>query len=157
MAYAVIAEWEGREREHNPRSADWYWVVGIVSGACAVAAIIFGNYLFAIVIIMAAVALALHATIEPPVHRFRLVEQGLVIGEDLYPFSSMTSFAILEDVDGEMEPILSIKTDSWVAPHLEVPLEGVDADLVYDRFLGAVEEDEHHPILSDVVAAWLGF
>ena len=157
MSQNVIAEWEGKEYEHNPKSADWYWVVGIAAVALAIASILFGNYLLALLIIFAAVAIALHAAKVPPVHRFRLVETGLMIGDDHHPFETMTSFSVLEDIAGELPPLLSLKTASWHSPHLMIPLEGVDADLVYAYLLHHVDESEHKHTINDLVAAWLGF
>lgn len=157
MARAPIFEWQGREYEHNPRSADWYWAVGIVAVAGVIAAILFGNYLFALVIITGAIALALHAAKDPLVHTFKITEQGLVIGDDLHPFESMLSFSVLEDIEGEFPPLLSIKTTSWLSPHLEIPLENVDADAIYAYLLAHVDEDAHRHSFSHVVAKWLGF
>lgn len=157
MARAVLFEWEGREYEHNPRGADWYWVVGIIAAAAAVAAALFGNYLLALLVIVGAASIALHAMKHPPLHHFRLYENGLTIGSDFHPFEKMLSFSLLEDPEGELPPQLSVKTKGWISPHLVIPLEEADADAVYAIFLEHVEEEEHHHSLSDLVAAWLGF
>ena len=157
MLRDALFEWEGREYEHSPKSADWYWALGIIAAAAAIASILFSNYLLAFLVVAAASAIALHAAKEPPLHRFRLVEQGLVIGEEVHPFERMISFSVLEDVDGELPPLLSIKTETWFSPHLVIPLAGVDADEVYAYFLQHVDEGEHRHTLSDLVAAWLGF
>ena len=123
----------------------------------AIAATLFGNYLLALLIVIAAAALALHGAKEPPIHRFQLVEQGIVIGEELHPFERMASFSVLEDVEGALPPMLSVKTENWLSPHLIIPLEGVDADAIYSYFLKNVDEEEHHHTLIDLVAGWLGF
>lgn len=157
MPRVALLEWEGREYDHNPKSADWYWALGIIAVAGTVAAALFGNYLLALLIVIAAAALALHAAKHPPLHRFQLVEQGIIIGDELHPFERMTSFSVLEDVEGEFPPMISIKTESWLSPHLIIPLEGVDADAVYAYFLQHVDEGEHAHTFSDLVAAWLGF
>jgi hypothetical protein len=157
MARTALLEWEGREYDHNPKSTDWYWVLGIVAAACTIASILFGNYLLAALVVIAAAALALHASKQPPLHRFRLIEEGIVIGDDLHPFERMISFSVLEDVKEEYPPMLSIKTHSWLSPHLIIPLEGVDADVIYAYFLNHVNEGEHPHTLVDLVAAWLGF
>lgn len=157
MPRNVVLEWEGREYDHNPKSADWYWVVGIIAVAGTVAAILFGSYLLALLIVIGAVALALHAAKTPPLHRFRLLEQGLAVGDELHPFERMLSFSVLEDVEGTLPPLLSIKTESWLSPHLVIPLSGVDADAVYSFFLQRVDEGEHQHTFTDLVAAWLGF
>ncbi|MBI4088587.1 hypothetical protein HY415_00640 [Candidatus Kaiserbacteria bacterium] len=157
MPRDALLEWEGREYDHNPKSADWYWALGIIAVAAVLAAILFGNYLLAVLFIIAAAALALHAAKEPPLHRFRLVEQGIFIGDELHPFERMISFSVLEDIEGELPPMISIKTESWLSPHLIIPLQGVDADAIYAYFLQHVDEDEHHHTFVDLVAAWLRF
>ena len=157
MARDAIAEWEGREYDHNPKSADWYWALGIIAVASTVASVLFGNYLLAVLIVIAAAAFALHAAKEPPLHRFRLIEKGIMVGDDLHEFEKMISFSVLEDVKGELPPMLSIKTESWLSPHLIIPLNEVDVDVVYDYFLQHVNEEEHKHTFVDLVAAWLGF
>ncbi|MFA5744673.1 MAG: hypothetical protein WC887_00415 [Candidatus Paceibacterota bacterium] len=157
MSRDVLLEWEGKEYDHNPKSADWYWALGIIAAATAIASILFSNYLLSFLIIVAAATIALHAAKQPPLHRFRLVEQGLVIGDEMHPFEKMISFSVLEDIEDELPPLLSIKTETWFSPHLVIPLEGVDADFVYSYFLQHVYEGEHTHTLSDLVAAWLGF
>jgi hypothetical protein len=157
MPRAAILEWEGREYDHNPKSTDWYWALGIITVAGTIAAILFGNYLLAILVIIAATSLALHAAKQPPLHRFRLVEEGVVIGDELHRFSRMISFSVLEDIEGEQPPMISIKTENWLSPHLIIPLAGVDADMVYAYFLHHVDEEAHEHTFSDLVAAWLGF
>ena len=157
MAQHAAFEWEGVEYEHRERGADWYWALGVVAIAGIVASILFANYLLALVIVAAAVALGLHAAKKPPVHQFRITEEGLEIGHEMHPYSRMRSFAILEYIEGDRPPVLSIKTEHWLAPHLLIPLNDIDADALYDYLLDRVDEGEHPPTIADVVAGWLGF
>ncbi|HUX81007.1 MAG TPA: hypothetical protein VMV38_01645 [Candidatus Paceibacterota bacterium] len=157
MATNVIMEWEGYEYDHSPKSADWYWALGIIAVAATIVAILFASPLLALLIITATIVIALHATKRPPLHHFRLVDTGLMIGDDFHPYERMTSFSVLEDIEGELPPMLSIKTESWHSPHLVIPLAGTDADLLYAHFLDNVDEGEHHHSFTDLVAAWLGF
>jgi hypothetical protein len=158
MARAAIFEWEGREYEYSPKSADWYWALGIIAAALTLAAILFGQVLLAILILAAATAIGLHAAKEPPVHTFRLLDDGLAIGSDLYPFGRMRSFSMLEHIEGAEPPLLSIKTENWFTPHLVIPLTAeLDADALYAYLLERVEEAEHPHSIVDLVAAWMGF
>ncbi len=157
MARPPIFTWEGREYDHEPKSAEWYITLGIIAAAGAVAALLFADYLLVVVILVAAAALALHAAKAPPIHRFQLVSDGLVIGEEFHPYTGMESFSILEDPEDELPPLLSIKTRSWLSPHLVLPLEDVDAEAIYLHFLERIPEDAHHHTFPDLVAAWLGF
>jgi uncharacterized membrane protein YoaT (DUF817 family) len=153
----AIFEWHGQEYEHNLKSADWYWAVGIIATALVIAAVLFGNYLLAALVVIATVALALHAARHPPLHRFAIVDQGLMIDNDLHPYEHMHSFAVFEYIEGNRPPVLSIKTASWFSPHLVIPLNEVDADALYEHLLAHVDEGEHQHSLTDLVAAWLGF
>lgn len=157
MASNVILEWQGYEYDHRPKSTDWYWALGIIAAAGTIAAFLFGSMLLAFLIIIAAVTIALRATKKPSLHTFRLVSTGIMIGDDLHPFERMTSFSVLEDIEGVFPPILSIKTESWHSPHLVIPLADVDADAVYAYLLHQVDEGDHPHTFSDLVAAWLGF
>ena len=157
MARTPLYEWEGYEYEHNPKSGDWYWALGIIAVAAAIASLLFGNYLLTVLIVVAAAAIALHAAKPPPLHSFRLNHDGLYIGDEFHPFKHMTSFSVLEDVEGELPPLLSVKTSHWLSPHLEIPLEHVDVDGVYECFLHNVEEGEHTPTLVHMIGSWLGF
>jgi len=157
MPRDALLSWEGREYDHNPKDSDWYWALGILAVAATIASALFGNFLLALLILIAAFSLALHAAKKPPLHQFRLVEQGIFVGEELHPFGRMLSFSVLEDVEGEYPPMLSIKTANWLTPHLIIPLEHVDVDIVYTYFLNHVTEDDHRHTFTDLVAAWLGF
>lgn len=157
MPRTVLFEWQGREYDPNPKSTDWYWALGIIAIAGAIASALFSNYLFALLIVLAAVVIALHGAKHPPLHTFRLTEQGVLIGEEMHFFETMRSFSVLEDVEGTLPALLSIKTESWLTPHLLIPLDGVNADAVYAFFSQKVNEEEHRHNLVDVVAMWLGF
>ena len=54
MPRDALLEWEGREYDHNPKSADWYWALGIIATAGTIAPVLFGDYLLAILVIVAA-------------------------------------------------------------------------------------------------------
>ena len=44
--------WKTIEHNHQEKSSDWYWILGIIAIATAVLSIYFGNILFAIVILL---------------------------------------------------------------------------------------------------------
>ena len=156
MKREVLFSWEGKESEREEKSPDWYWTIGILSVALIIASLLFGNILLSILIAVATGTIILHALKHPPTHRFELTREGLFIGNDFHPFERMTSFSVLEDIEGTSPPLLSVKTESVFSPHLVIPLENVDVDGVYAVFLEYVDESEHHHSFSDLVAHWLG-
>ncbi len=157
MARTALCTWQGLEHEHNPKSADWYWALGIMTIASVIASILFGNYLLVLVIIAAATTLSLHHAKEPPLRTFHLFEHGIAIDEEFFPFRDMLSFSILEDIEGKFPPMLSIHTTRWLSPHLVIPLNDVDVDLVHNHLFEQTTEAPHHPTLVDVAARLFGF
>ncbi|HEX8946628.1 MAG TPA: hypothetical protein VF829_00210 [Candidatus Paceibacterota bacterium] len=149
MSRAPRFEWNAKEHEFDDKPAEWYWGLGIVAASGVIASILFGNYLLALVLITAAFAIALQAAKEPRAHYIALSEDGLIIEHRLYPFDLMRSFSMLEYIDAAKPPVLSIKTHSLLAPHLMIPLDGVDADAVYAFMFAYVEEDEHRETFVD--------
>ena len=149
MPRAPIFEWEGDDYAFEEKGSDWYWALGIISVAAIIAAILFGNFLLAVVILTGAGALALQAAKRGTHHHFALVDDGLMIDDRLYPYDTMLHFSILEYLDAELPPALSIKTRSLLAPHLLVPLSGVDPDELYEYLLLHMDEGHHETSVVD--------
>ena len=149
MHDAPIFEWEGREYVFEEKSTDWYWALGIIATAVAIAAILFGNVLLALVVIAGAVTIALAAAKSPRVHRFGIYEIGIMIDETLYPYESMLHFSVLEYADETLPPSLSIKTKQFLAPHLLIPIVGHDPVEIYEYVLNHLPDGGHERSLMD--------
>jgi hypothetical protein len=144
MARLPIFEWHGKEYRSEEKSADWYWALVIVAIALIVVCVLFNNVLLALVVAAAAIAAALQAAKHPRIHRFAIIESGVVIDTHLYTFESMLHFSVLEYADETMPPSLSIKTKNFLTPHLLIPLVGYDPVDVYDYIAAHVPEGNHH-------------
>lgn len=149
MAKEPLFEWYGMEYESPERSTDWYWALGIIAIGLTIACIIFGNVLLALVVIAAAVSAGILAAKKQQEHRFRLTDHGLQIDDRLYHFDTMLHFSVLEYLEKDVPPTLSIKTRSIFSPHLLIPLGGVDADAVYSYMSSRIEEGRHDESVMD--------
>jgi len=154
MAYQLL-EWQGKEYEYDEKTADWYWALGILATAAVLACILLGDFLLAVLIIVATVAIGLQSAKRSSLHRFALTDHGLVINRDIYPYDKIYSFSILEYIDETVPPKLSLKTSSLLASHLVIPLEGVDAVAVYEFLLQHVEHQHHPETIIDRVVEFL--
>ncbi len=143
MRRAPLFEWEGREYRFEEKSADWYWALGILATAGAIASILFGNILLALVIAAAAGAIAIAAAKHQRVHRFAIHEEGVSIDDNLYAFDIMLHFSVLEYVDETLPPSLSIKTKHFLAPHLLIPIVGHDPVEIYEYLSHHLPEGRH--------------
>jgi len=148
-------EWEAYEYTHTEKDRDWYWALGLIAIAGAVAALLFNNVLFAVLIIAASFALALFASRKPDLVSFAITQRGVRIDDKLYPFQALESFSI--DEESSHPPKLILESNKTFAPHLVIPLEGVDIDEVHDFLLDFLLEGEHIDPLSHRLMEYLGF
>lgn len=152
-----LLSWHAYEPRGRTRRADWYWILGIIATTLALASLFLGNILFAVVIVVGAFALGAVHFKRDEAHVFSLGPHGLHIGNTLYPYRSLISFSILEYIDPETPPLLSIHTKNILAPHLHIPLTNVSVDDVYDILSQYVPMEEHEMGLIDTVVDFLGF
>ncbi len=149
MARAVFFEWEADGYVFEEKSNDWYWALGIIAVAAAIASILFGNVILGILIVVGAATLALSTLKRPRLHRFRVTDEGVMIDENLYTYESILSFSVLEYIDPTKPAALSIRTRYLLAPHLLIPIVGHDPEEVYEFFAEHLEEGRHDESLID--------
>ncbi len=128
MASSVPIRWRAYEHEHVERAGDWYWALGIFAVCTALISVIFGNFLFAILILVAAATLGALAQSPPPLVEFELSDRGIKIGETMHRYEEIISFWV-EDHDAD-PPILLIDTTKWLSPNFVIPLAEMDPKLV---------------------------
>lgn len=151
MAREVFFEWQAEGYLFEEKSSDWYWALGIIAVAGAVASVLFGNIILALLILVAAGTLALSSLKKPSMHVFSITEEGLMIDEDLYEYESILSFSVLEYIDPKLPPALSLRTHKLLAPHLIIPIVGPDPVEIYEFFAEHVEEGKHDESVIDRV------
>jgi hypothetical protein len=89
--------WTVFEYEHKDRTNDWFWALGIIAVSAAVAAIIYKNYFFAVLILLGLTLLAGLSLRKPKEIDIELNERGVVVDELLYPYKTLKSFFADED------------------------------------------------------------
>lgn len=143
MQPKAVFEWEGVEYRFEDKSADWYWALGIIATAVAIAAILFNNILLALLVVVASIVVGIHAAKHERIHRFRITQDGLFIDSNFYEFRNMISFSVLEYADEAMPPSLSLKTKHFLVPHLLVPINDHDPVHVYEYVAQHLPEGRH--------------
>ena len=149
--------WQNYEYNHQPKTADWYWSVGIVTVGAIAAAIFFNQTIFAILLAIAALTLMLHANKAPRMIEFHLTSRGLIVDKQLYLMSTIESFWIDEYENGVAR--LIIKSTKKMAPYIIAPLvpEVTPDEVRYFFFQHAVDEVEHHEPVAHQIMEYLGF
>lgn len=114
-----VFTWQAPEYAHEEKTQDWYWVVGIIAAGVAVTSLIFGNFVFAILVIVAAFVLCLFAARKPRTITVEVNHRGVKIEEAFYPFRSLLSFWIEDEHRHGSRLIL--RSNRTVAPYIILP------------------------------------
>jgi len=135
--------WKALEFEYKEKSTDWYWTLGIVAVAGTLIAIILGNILFAVFIIIATFTVVLYASKHPKNINFEMSMRGIQAGHILYQFSTLESFWIEEGREGSLKLLLTSK--NTFALQIIIPLANAPTDDLREylnRYLPEVEQHE---------------
>lgn len=136
-------EWDAQEYEHKERSQDWFWAVGILTFAIAITAVIFGNIIFAILILTAAFSLALFINRPPETVHAVISEKGITLGKIHYPYSTLKSFWI--DLEHPHNKII-LRSQKLLMPLIVIPLEPGSDEEKLDETLSQFLEKEYHEL-----------
>ncbi len=146
--------WEGLEYPLRNRSSDWYWAIGIIAVALSATAVIFANYLFAVLIIIGSLTLVIFAKRPPRTIHFEINDKGILSDKLFYPYTSLESFWIESSDRGER--ILFTCNHAFVQ-HIIFPLHDVSIDDVHALLSSHLAEKEQYEPLSHRVMEYLGF
>jgi hypothetical protein len=149
--------WQALEYHHEPKSTDWFWAVGIIALCVAITSIIYGDVLFAILILIAAGSLAIYAVREPDLVSFELNDKGVLIERKMYPYATLESFWVEEHNNVHPHPKLLIKSQKLTMPLIVIPIDEVHPDEVRNFLLNYLAEEQHFEPLSQKVMEYLGF
>lgn len=149
--------WSALEYEEKDRSVDWYWAVGIVALAVAIISIVYRNYLFAILTVVAAFTLLLYAARKPNIINFELGRRGIRVNKVLYPYTTLRSFWIHRH-NNNRKGKLMVQSERMFMPYITIPLpDEPDADVIHDLISEYLPEEEHPENLSEIIMEKFGF
>jgi hypothetical protein len=147
--------WEAPEFHYAEKRSDWYFALGIIVAACAISAFLLGNFLFALLSIVAGFALAVAAGKKPEVVPFAVTVRGIRVNEELYPFSQLVSFYI--DEEDTRGPQLLVLARRSFMPILVMPLPPEHVDVIEDILKGRLPEEHLEEPLFTKVLEFFGF
>ncbi len=146
--------WEATEYEEKERSTDWFWALGVIVVAGSLAALIFGNYFFAILLIIGGGMLGYFAIKKPEMISYKLNEKGFFAHSEFYPYEKIKAFWVQTGVSN----LLFVRTGRLFMPEQSVPIESAQAEAIRGimRRHGVTEvEMTEHP--GEKVMERLGF
>ncbi len=127
--------WEAPEHSHTEKGGDWFFAFTVIFVALVLSAILLGNLLFALLLAIAGLALAISASRRPEVVPYAVTLRGVRINDDLFPYTTLQSYYI--DEDDQKGPQLLLRSDRFFMPLLvfTLPEEYLDdiEDILRER------------------------
>ncbi len=157
-----MLSWTVLTHEHEDRTNDWYWALGLLAVVGIGVSIYFNDILFAFVLAIGIGSILFLTIRGPREHEVVLTPRGVDIDGTLYRYPAIRSFWVaIEEVehDAEFEPraLLYLTTSGVLHPRFVLPLEDTDhAEAVRDYLLDHVEEEKQEPHFVEHLAALLG-
>lgn len=149
--------WQAHEYYFQAKTTDWYWAVGIIGASIAIISIIYGNVLFAMLVLISTFALSVFASKEPPLVRFEINKSGVLIGKTLFPYGTLDSFWVEDNKHLGHPSQLFIKSKKVIVPLIAIPLEGTDPEDIRDFLLDHLLETPHTEPLGQKLLEYFGF
>jgi hypothetical protein len=149
-------KWQAHEYDHFERTSDWYWAVGIITLSIITLAILFNDFLFAVVIIIGVFCLMLYVHRKPKVVEYEINKKGIRSNKTLYIYGSIESFWVDSHIEHHA-PKLILKSAKVIMPYIVIPIEGISPELIHTYLIEFLPEEEHHEPIPHRVMEYLGF
>lgn len=151
----VLHEWTIQEYDRHERGTWWYILIISIGLVFVAYGLYTQNFLFSLIIILAAIILFLQSHQSPPQVSFRIAELGLLIGNRFYAYTELESFYIIYNPP-EVKTLF-IESKSALRPTLRLPLLDEDPVTVRQTLLEFLEEDiekEEEPLSDRAARMW---
>lgn len=135
----ILASWTFQEFIKYQRNIGWYIITSLVSIGLLIWAILTANFLFALIIILAAIIVILHRRREPSEIAFQITEDGIKIGSKFYEWEDLKNFWIIYEPP-EVKS-LYINSRNPLTPALSVPIGDKNPVEIRRILLDYIEED----------------
>lgn len=146
--------WVALEHEHVERHPDWFWFVGVLALGGAIIALLLGNVLFALFIVVCAITVSLYAIKHPQHIRYEIGEKGVLVDTKIYLYPTLESFCIHEHGNSFR---LLIKSQKVFMPYIFVPLDTTAPEDVRRAFAGKLPEVYVPESLTEKLLDVVGF
>jgi hypothetical protein len=152
----IMFSWEAPQYDERPKGADWYWIAGILALTGIVLAIVYENYLLAVLLLIGIILVFYYAIRPQHIVHIKIGHRGLVVDDLLYKWKTIHSFWIYETPEGSHRII--IHADRQYLPYFTLPIaHGTNHEelrMYMKRYTAEVEKRE--PTI-DAIMRHMGF
>ena len=148
--------WQAPEFYYYEKTADWYWVLGIICIGIIVASILLKNFLFAVLIFIAGFSFALYGAKRPRMINFSVNVRGIVIdNKQVYPYENIKSFWIEYNPPHQKELLVELKKS--ITPKIMIILDDVNPEEVKKYLSKYIKEEKISESLPVIISRILKF
>ena len=135
----ILAQWSFPEYTRPERSKSWYFWFIIFVILLLLYSLITVNFLFAVIVIMAAIIVLIRGRTEPNQVDFAILEDGRMVEDKFFGYETIRYFYILYKPPELKNLYLEFK--SVLKPRLIIPLENQNPLNIRDILNGHLEEN----------------
>ena len=135
----TLLEWSFPEFERHERPFGWYVLAVIVGLALLIWSIVDQNYLFSIIVVLAAALFVRQTTRQPGLITARVMEDGVELGRNFYEYSELKNFWIIYEPPTVKRLFFTFKMG--VRPYLAVPIEDQNPVRIREALRNFLPED----------------
>lgn len=151
-----VLKWRAPEFEHVEKSTTWYWGSMVVAVILMAIALWQKNFLFAVLIMVAELAIFMLSEEKPKMWDFTIDQRGVTIEKHkLYKYSTMTMYDIHDFSDEYHELVL--QTKSKVHHYIKIFIHVEDEERVMDLLDEWVPRGEIQVTFIELIERLVGF
>lgn len=144
----VFFQWEIPEFIRYPRSLFWYLAIIIVGIGIIIYSIFTANYLFALIVILAAFIIFLKDYVSPGALLFQITEDGIFVGNQFISYDKLKNFYIIYDPPAVKKIFFRMR---GFYPTISIPLDNKNPLLIRKKLSEYLKEDieKKHQSIDD--------
>lgn len=135
-----IMSWQVPEYEKHGRNKSWYILASLIGLLFLVYAIYTKNFLFAVIIIVAALIIILHDGREPDLVKVSITDEGIIVGRRFYDYDEVKDFSVVYKPKQGVKN-LYFEFKNVFRQRLSIPLENMNPLPIRENLLKYLPED----------------
>jgi len=150
----IFLRWQAPEYNQVERHPDWSWVVGILAFVIIIFAIIFKNFLFALIILLGAYSIIALEKRDPSWPEIEISDKGILVGNNFYSYESVKSFWVEDNKDID---VLILHSGRLLFPYIHIyfyEIDPVEVRRTLTKFLPEIKPEEN---IVDKISEYFGF
>jgi len=132
--------WPVPEYDKHEKGGGWYIFYSLIAFLLILYSFLSGNFLFAVIIIIAAIVIVLRDGQEPDFVKISLTEEGVIVGRKFYDYDEFKNFSIVYKPKQEIKN-LYFEFNNSLKPRLSIPLKKMNPLLIRKSLLRYLPED----------------